>query len=73
MPIPVKTVSDYPKTVREAMQLLAGQKLINIYPGKESRIAPIDFEQAKRAYQVIAQLYSLAIGFAFPYITSTHI
>lgn len=54
--------------VREAMQLLADQRLIYIYPGKESRVAPIDFEQASQAYQIIAQLYSLALEFAYPHI-----
>ena len=33
--------------VREAMQLLADQRLIQIFPGKESRVAPIDLEQAR--------------------------
>lgn len=56
--------------IREAMQLLADQKLINIYPGKESRVAPIDFEQAKQAYQIMAQLYALALEFAFPRVTA---
>lgn len=56
--------------IREAMQLLADQKLINIYPGKESRVAPIDFEQARQAYQIMAQLYALALEFAFPHVTA---
>ncbi len=59
--------------VREAMQQLADQRLINIFPGKESRVAPIDFEQARQTYQIIAQLYSLAMEFAYPYITEENI
>lgn len=54
--------------VREAMQLLADQKLINIYPGKESRIAPINMENTKQVYQIIAKLHCLAVEFAFPHI-----
>lgn len=56
--------------IREAMQQLADQKLIDIYPGKESRVAPINFERAKQAYQILAALYSLALEVAFPSITA---
>lgn len=56
--------------IRETTQLLADQKLINIYPGKESCVAPIDFEQAKQTYQIMAQLYALALEFAFPRVTA---
>lgn len=52
--------------VREAMQLLADQNLILISPGKDTRVAPIDMEQAKYTYQLIAQLYATAMEFAFP-------
>lgn len=54
--------------VREAMQLLADQRLIQIFPGKESRVAPIDLEQARYTYQLTAQLYATAVEFAFPFI-----
>lgn len=55
--------------VREAIQLLADQKLIEIFPGKESRIAPIDRKKACRAYMILAELHALALQFAFPLIT----
>jgi len=55
--------------VREAMQLLAEQKLIEIRPGKESIIAPIDLDAVKEIYMILAQLQALAVRFAFPKIT----
>lgn len=55
--------------VREAMQLLADQKLIEIQPGKESRIAPIDLDYMREVYTILGSLHALAIRFAFPKIT----
>lgn len=59
--------------VREAMQILADQKLIIITPGKESRIAPIDPEQADMSYRLISTLYCTALEFSFPYLTDDQI
>lgn len=59
--------------VREAMQMLADQKLIKIYPGKESRISKIDITQARKNYIIISQLYVMAIEFAFSDITESDI
>lgn len=59
--------------VREAFQLLADQKLIIISPGKESRVAPIDFEKARQTYMILAELETLALEFAFPNITEKEI
>lgn len=56
--------------IREAMQLLADQKLINIYPGRESRVAPIDLENANKTYKLTAELHAMAVEFAYPHITS---
>ena len=55
------------------MQLLADQKLIEITPGKESRVAEIDFEQLKEVYILLGDLNARAIEFAFPFITEKHI
>lgn len=55
--------------VREAMQLLADQKLIEIRPGKESLVAPIDLDSVKEIYMILGQLQALAVRFAFPKIT----
>ncbi len=56
--------------VREAMQLLADQKLIEIFPGKESRVTSIDFDKIQQIYQMLAQLHGLAVQFAYPKVTS---
>ncbi len=55
------------------MQLLADQKLIEILPGKESRVTPIDFASIREDYLILAKLNALAIQFAFPHITAQHI
>lgn len=55
--------------IREALQLLEEQKLVCIFPGKESRIAPIDWKSVQQIYNIIAELHVLALRFAFPLIT----
>lgn len=55
--------------IREALQLLGEQKLVCIYPGKESRIAPIDWENLHQIYRIISELHVLALDFAYPKIT----
>ncbi len=55
--------------VREAIQLLADQKLIEVYPGRESRIAPLDPENAHQTYRILAELHAMAVEFSFPKIT----
>lgn len=55
--------------VREAIQLLADQKLIEIYPGRESRIAPLDPESSHQTYRILAELHALAVEFSFSKIT----
>lgn len=55
--------------VREAMQLLADQKLIEIFPGKGSRVSKLDRVDLRQAYRILAQLDVLAVEFAFPHIT----
>lgn len=54
--------------VREAIQQLADQKLIDIYPGRESLVAPIDLDVVRQCYQMMAELQALAVEFAFPKI-----
>ncbi len=51
--------------VREAMQLLADQKLIEIIPGKESRVTQLDVINIKQIYRMLAELHALAVEFAF--------
>lgn len=55
--------------VREAIQMLADQKLVDIYPGKETRVTSVDLKEADRDYRITAELHALAIEFAYPKIT----
>lgn len=54
--------------VREAIQLLADQKLIEVYPGKESRVSEMGVADVDQLYQILAALHSLALEFAYPKI-----
>lgn len=56
--------------VREAMQLLADQKLIEIFPGKESRVSAIDWENAGQVYIMLSELQAVAMQFAFPKLSN---
>lgn len=55
--------------VREAMQLLANQKLIEIHPGKESFVAPINTENIYQIYTMLAELHGMAVRFSFDKIS----
>lgn len=55
--------------VREALQLLADQKLVVIRAGKETRVAPLDRKEALYNYRTMAELQVLAVAFAFPRLT----
>ena len=59
--------------VREAIQLLADQKLVEIYPGKETIVAPIDLSEVHSLYQIAAELHVLALEFAYPHITQAEL
>lgn len=47
--------------VREAMQLLADQRLIDVVPGRESKVAPIDPGQARSNYLLMGNLNAVAL------------
>lgn len=51
--------------VREAMQLLSDQKLIDITPGKESKVSELDKESTKQSYILLADLHTRALRFAW--------
>jgi DNA-binding GntR family transcriptional regulator len=51
--------------VREAIQMLAEQKLIDVRPGRESRISEIDVSDIPETYKMLAELHSMAVEFAF--------
>lgn len=55
--------------VREAIQMLSDQKLVDIYPGKETRVSPVNMEETISTYRIMAELHALALEFAFPKIT----
>lgn len=59
--------------VREAIQLLADQRLVNIYSGRETLVAPVNYNTINSIYRIAAELHSLAVSMAYPRITETHI
>lgn len=59
--------------VREAIQLLADQRLVNIYSGRETRVAPVNFDTINSIYSIAAELHALALSMAYPHITENHI
>ncbi len=59
--------------VREAMQMLSDQRLLEIVPGKETRVAPIDADETKKIYGLLAVLHSEALTQALPRITNKDI
>ena len=52
--------------VREAIQMLADQKLVEIQPGKATRITEVSLEEAMSNYRVAAELSVLALEMAYP-------
>ena len=59
--------------VREAMQMLAEQKLIEVFPGRESRVSSIDIINIPETYRMLAELHALAVDFAYDKITESDI
>ena len=55
--------------VREAIQMLADQKLVEIHPGKATRVTAVSLEEAMSNYRVAAELSALALEMAYPKIT----
>lgn len=55
--------------VHEAVQLLADQQLIRIFPGRETLVAPIDPTEITPLYRISAELHTLALDFAYPKIS----
>lgn len=54
--------------VREAIQLLADQKLIEVFPGRESRVSEIGVVDVDQIYKMLGELHALALEFAYPAI-----
>lgn len=55
--------------VREALQLLAGQKLVEIFPNKGTVVTAIETERMDKWYLPLAQLHALAAELAAKRIT----
>lgn len=51
--------------VREAIQMLADQKLVEILPGKATLVTTISLEEAMSNYRVSAELSALALEMAY--------
>lgn len=56
--------------VREAIQMLADHKLVDIYPGRETRVSLVNLDEATPNYRIIAELHALVLEFAYPHISS---
>lgn len=54
--------------VREAIQMLADHRLVDIRPGRETRVSEVDIEQVAPDYRIMAELNALILEFAYPAI-----
>ncbi len=59
--------------VREALQMLAGQRLIEIYPNKGTVVSELEVEHADKWYLPLAQLHALAAQLACGVISDEQI
>jgi len=50
--------------VREALQLLEAQGLVQMFPGKDTRVTPIDREQVSKLYAPLEALHAVAVTVA---------
>lgn len=55
--------------VREALQMLAEQKLVNIVPSSGTYVAPIDDDDMVHVYQLLGSLQSLAAAWCIQCVT----
>ncbi len=51
--------------VREALQVLAEKGLVEILPGRGTRVAPIDPEELRQSYPLLSHLHGFAVRLAF--------
>lgn len=56
--------------VREALQRLEDEGLVQTFPGAMTRVAPLDVRDAREAVPVIAALHALASREAVPHLTA---
>lgn len=55
--------------VREAIQLLSDQGLVDIYPGRGTCVSEINLDEINSIYCISANLHALSLEFAYPKIT----
>ncbi|WP_144938120.1 GntR family transcriptional regulator [Paenibacillus sp. 32O-W] len=59
--------------VREALQLLEVQGLVEMHPGKDTRVTAIQKDDILKMYPTLASLHSLAVEQACPHILPEHL
>ncbi|AYB41582.1 GntR family transcriptional regulator [Brevibacillus laterosporus] len=59
--------------VREALKRLEDEGLVESIPGSVTRVAPLNLEEAKHAFTVVAVLHSLAARLAVPLLKESDI
>lgn len=55
--------------VREALQVLSEKNLVEILPGRGTRVAPIDLNDLSQSYPLLSHLHGFAVRLAFDRIT----
>ena len=56
--------------VHEALQLLAEKGLVEILPGRGTRVTPIDLAELRQCYPLISHLHGYAVRLAFDRVNS---
>jgi DNA-binding GntR family transcriptional regulator len=59
--------------VREALKRLEDEGLVESIPGSLTRVTPLNIEEAKHAFPVVAALHSLAARLAIPQVKEADI
>ena len=59
--------------IREALARLEEDRLVETYPQRFTRVAPLDRDQARNTFQVVAAIHALAARLAVPHVTNESI
>ena len=70
MPIPKQVSYEAPKSAKMRIYEALREKLIEIRPGKESRISEIDSIDIPQTYKMLAEIHATAVEFAFDKISA---
>ena len=54
--------------VREALQMLSEQGLVEVIPSRGTRVAEINLEDARQTYELLTELECTAVRLAFPHL-----